>query len=68
MYLDREQKKILKGSKFLIRGHSNFKLRWDMLIMILAVFNCFVIPFEVAFEPEVMNSLWFLLLNTAVDV
>lgn len=68
IYLDREQKKLLQDSKFLIRGHSTFKLRWDVLIMILAIFNCFAIPFEVAFNPEAMHSLWFLLLNTVIDL
>ena len=68
VYLDREQKKILEESKCLIRGHSTFKLRWDVLIMILAIFNCFAIPFEVAFGPPIMHSLWFLLLDTAIDL
>lgn len=68
IYLDKEEKKILEHSKCLIRGHSTFKLKWDVFIMLLAIFNCFSIPFEVAFDPQTMNSLWFLLINTIVDI
>ena len=67
IYLDREGK-MLKQSKCLIRGHSTFKLRWDVLIMILAIFNCFAIPFEVAFNPGIMNTVWFLIINLSIDV
>ena len=31
------------------------RIRWDLSIMILATWNCFSIPFNVAFEPEVSH-------------
>lgn len=68
IFLDKEERKILEYSKCLIRGHSIFKLRWDVFIMFLAIFNCFSIPFEVAFDPPAMNTLWFLLLNSIIDI
>lgn len=36
--------------------------------MILAIFNCFSIPFQVAFEPEVMDTLEFRLSNNVIDI
>lgn len=38
-YLDREQRERLAHIKCLIRSHSQNKLRWDVVIMILAIFN-----------------------------
>jgi hypothetical protein len=36
--------------------------------MILAMWNCFSIPFNVAFEPESMQSVYFLVINSIIDV
>lgn len=38
-YLDRDQRERIRHIRFLIRGHSKFKLRWDIVIMLLAIFN-----------------------------
>ena len=27
-------------------------MRWDLYVMLLAIWNCILIPFDVAFEPE----------------
>ena len=59
IYLNEEQRKLLMNTKFLIRGHSRWKLRWDLVVMTLAIFNCFSIPFEVSFEPQEMNTIVF---------
>lgn len=39
-----------------------------MLIIVFAIFNCFAIPFEIAFKPEFMEESWFLLLNYLIDL
>jgi hypothetical protein len=39
IYLDNDQRRILEVTKCLIRGHSTWKMRWDLVIMIMAVFN-----------------------------
>ena len=36
--------------------------------MIMAVFNCFAIPYQVAFKPEAMKTLYFRLINSIVDL
>lgn len=39
-----------------------------MLVIVFAIFNCFSIPFEIAFEPPMMESAWFFILNTLIDL
>ena len=33
-----------------IREHSNFRIGWDLLILILILISCGVIPFQIAFQ------------------
>lgn len=67
IYLDDKQKLLLKNTKCLLRGHSKWKLRWDLVVMILAIYNCFTIPLEVAFEPPSMETVGFEALNWIID-
>lgn len=67
VYLDRDQRERLQQIKYLIRSHSTWKLKWDIVIMIFAIFNCFAIPVDVAFEPGFMDTWYFLLINSVID-
>ena len=40
---------------------------WDLFVMILATFNVFAIPFNVAFEPEFMEAWYFEIINGVID-
>jgi len=53
--------------KFLFRPNDNFKAKWDLIVIISAVFNCFAIPFKVAFEPEIMEGTFFTVFNFIID-
>ena len=35
--------------------------------MVLAVFNCIVIPLEIAFEPGYVNNIFYIILNSLID-
>ncbi len=35
--------------RFIIKSSDPWKVRWDMMILVFALYNCFVIPFDVAF-------------------
>ena len=37
----------------MIRHNNYFRTRWDIFVMLLAVYNCVSIPYTVAFEPTV---------------
>ena len=38
-----------------------------MIVIFFAVFNCFTIPVQVAFEPMSMSKLWFIIMNFMID-
>ena len=54
-YIPTMKEKFLKNQlqipKYTLRHNDNFRMRWDMYVMILAIWNCISIPFDVAFEP-----------------
>jgi CRP-like cAMP-binding protein len=68
MYLDTRQKYLLKNTRCLIRGHGKWKLRWDLIIMLLAIFNWFTVPLEVSFEPRFMKTVPFSIVNYIIDI
>ena len=50
--------------RFIIHYYSILKLRWDLLIILFAVYNSVVTPVEIAFEPPWTKEVWF----TATDL
>ena len=50
-----------------IRPNDTFKANWDILIMALALFNCFSVPFEVAYEPMSFQEPGFKTINFLID-
>ena len=57
-----------KNSACLARPTGSRKLKWDLIVMASAIFNCFSIPFKVAFEPEEMNKNYFSIINSFIDL
>lgn len=68
IYLNKDQKIMLGTIKCLIRGHSKTKLKWDLAIMVMAVYNCFAIPYQVAFEPSFMDEIYVRIINSLIDI
>lgn len=54
--------------KFVFRPTDPFKTKWDILIMVFSLFNCFSVPIKVSFNPEGMDSSFFSILNAFVDM
>jgi len=52
---------------FLLRMNDPIKTNWDIFVMILATYNCFAIPYEVAFEPPMMEATFFTVLDWLID-
>jgi len=52
---------------FIFKPNDSFKSKWDILIMISAVFNCFTIPFKVAYQPPFMEAPSYGVLNNIID-
>ena len=43
------------------------RIWWDLFIMILATWNCFSIPFSVAFQNDYVDPLWLEIFNSSID-
>lgn len=42
-------------------------MNWDLIIMLLALFNCFSVPVEMAFEPDFLKLPIIVVLNYMID-
>ena len=50
----------------MLRHNNPFRLRWDLFVMLLAIYNCISIPFDAAFDPSA--NFWYDLFETTVDI
>jgi len=59
-----------KMPRFLIRHNDPFRLRWDLFIILLVVWNCISIPFNVAFSANVSwdDSTLITIVERAIDI
>ena len=49
----------------IIYPNSCYKITWDLIIIVLSVYNSILIPFEFAYSVE--NSVWFEVVDRIVD-
>ena len=63
-YLSRKTKEIVKTiPEFMLSFNDSKRVQWDICVILMTIFNCFYIPFNIAFEPsiyyelEIFNSL-----------
>eukprot|EP00347_Sterkiella_histriomuscorum_P001244 403372776 len=66
-YIEDERVNIQQDVKGIIRINDPRMSRWDLYIITLAFYNCFSIPFQTAFNPDIMDSAYFLIFNTCID-
>jgi hypothetical protein len=52
----------------LLSINSPKKTRWDLFVIILATYNCFQIPIEVAFDPELLQQTRMKVLAFLIDI
>jgi len=57
-----------KDEKFMVTQNDPRKTTWELFVIILALYNCFFIPFELSFSPPELTGVEFFLLNTAIDI
>lgn len=55
-------------ARFFCRIHGRSKINWDIFIMVLAVINCFQIPYQVAFTENDNSNVAIDILNYFIDV
>jgi predicted membrane protein len=56
----------MSAARFLIRHDNKWRMRWDLLVMLIAIWNCISIPFDVAFDPK--KGTWNKVLDTLIDI
>ena len=47
--------------------NDSIKYRWDLIIIMCAIYNCLAIPFKICFEPKVMFERGFEIGDTIID-
>lgn len=55
-------------SSYMIRYNHPYKIKWDLIVMLLATWNTIVIPIDVSFEPKVLEESFFYWLDIGVDL
>ena len=48
--------------------NSVFKIRWDMVILVISIWNSFSIPIDIAFEPKVFEETPNVVVNHLIDI
>jgi hypothetical protein len=51
----------------MLRHNSKFRLRWDLLVIFLTLYNCINIPFIVAFDGAFTESITFVVFDYIID-
>ena len=41
---------------------------WDFFIIVIAIYNCFSIPFQISFEPPIFETIPFTILDNFTDL
>ena len=59
-------KEQVKIPKFTLKHNDKYRMKWDIFIMVLALWNCISIPFDVAFQPE--QSLTYIIVEYIIDI
>ena len=57
----------LMKTEIIFRPTDNIKVRWDLLIMILALYNCYSVPVEMSFDPPLFKDPRLKIMNFAID-
>ena len=66
-YIQQYKEEVKIDTKGILRISDPGKIYFEIFVIILAIYNCFGIPFEICFKPEVMENTSFLILNTIID-
>jgi len=53
--------------RYILRYYDGMKFWWDVLVIILAIFNCLSIPVDISFEPAYSTNIYVQILNFFID-
>ena len=63
-YMAREAEK----TKFIIRISRPFRIRWDLCVMLMAAWNCFLTPYTIAYRDFFSENNFITIVNGLIDV
>ena len=55
-------------ARFMIRFNDPRKFWWDVMVLILAIFICYLLPVDLAFEPPFGESTWYTVVEDLIEV
>ena len=64
---EKNEKFVEKFPSYIIRGSSSSRLRWDLYVILLVLYNCISIPLEIAFTSS-GTSLGSVIVGNAIDI
>jgi len=56
-----------KSARFFVKGSGKARLRWDIFIIVLSVYNSFTIPLTISFSPPILSSPYVACFDAIVD-
>ena len=54
--------------KCLIRLNGKPRIRWDFFVFIMSIWNCYSLPFNIAFSDTILDQWYFEALNSITDI
>ena len=56
-----------KNEDFLIHESNKFRTSWDIFIIVLSLWICFLIPIDIAFQPQSLETIGYKAFNHVID-
>ena len=64
----KEKLKLRIPKEYIISFKTKMKKRWDVMIMVLAIYNSFIIPYDIVFKPYFRDYWSFIGINYFIDI
>ena len=65
---DIDHYKAKMNASYIIRYNHPYKIRWDLLVILLSIYNTILVPIEVSFNPDFFESNYFFWADRIIDI
>ena len=65
-HISKHKKELRK--RFIIRNMEPFLIKWDLIIILMAIYNSFQIPLGLAFKPPSYEYTFVKIINSLIDI
>lgn len=56
------------NAAYIIKFNHPYKIRWDLFVILLSLYNTFLVPIEVSFDPDFIKLNYFFWADKIIDV